>query len=125
VRNAGKMRENDSGMLQLLYLVSGHCPAFTLGCRPQTGSRISSPEVVTRMREKAQSAERRAAEVRRHGCPAFCGLDVIERSDRPLADGRQRWRDFWLSSWQAHQKCGYHPQAALDGPPTNSEHAES
>ena len=48
VRYAGKVRENDGGMSQSLYLASGHCLAFTLGCRPQTGSRISSLEVVTR-----------------------------------------------------------------------------
>jgi len=56
------MRKDDSGMSESLYLLSGNWPTFSLGCRPQTGSRISSQEVVTRMEEMGQSAELRAAE---------------------------------------------------------------
>ena len=43
-------REDDGGMSKSLYLVSGRRPTFSLGCRPPTGSRNDSPEVVTRMR---------------------------------------------------------------------------
>jgi len=57
-----KVREDDGGMSESVYLVSGRPPRFSLGCRPPTGSSISSPEVVTRMRETARGAELRAAD---------------------------------------------------------------
>ena len=94
-------------MSELLYLVSGRWPRFSLGCRPQTGSRINSLEVVTRMRETARNAELWATEGETWRCPAFCASDVVERSDRLLVDGRRR-RDFQSSSL-AHQNCGHRP----------------
>jgi len=65
--------------------VTGHQPRFSLGCRLPTGSRINSPEVVTRMRETARSAELRAGDGETWRCAAFCGRrNVVERSEERL-----------------------------------------
>jgi len=56
------VREDDGGMSKSLYLASGRRPRFSMGCRPPTGSRISSPEVVTGMQETVRNAELRAAD---------------------------------------------------------------
>ena len=55
MRNAVKMRENDGGMSESLYVVSRRSPAFQFGCPLQTRSRIYVPEVGTRMREMARN----------------------------------------------------------------------
>jgi len=78
-------------MSKLLYLVSGRRPTFSLGCQSPTGSRISSPEVVTRMWETVRNAQRWAAEGETWRCAAFCGRrDVVDRSNRPTAAAAER-----------------------------------
>ena len=109
------MREDDGRISKSLYLASGRRPRFSLGCRPPTGSRISSPEVVTGMREAARSAELRAAD----GLfdVTLCGVLWPPQRLRAVGEtsGRRRGRAGTAAAA---------PRAAPDGPPTDSEHAE-
>ena len=63
---SAKCRENARKQWQIVRMAVPCERALTkildLGRRSQTGSRINSPEVVTRMREAARSTELRAAE---------------------------------------------------------------
>jgi len=80
------MNENDGKMSKSMYLVSWHRPTFSLGCRSQTGSRISSPEVASGMWEMAGNAELCTAEGETWRHPVFCGQrNIVERSYPPSA----------------------------------------
>jgi len=90
--------DDDGAMSESLYLVGRHRPTFSLGCRPPTGSRIGSPEVVIGMQETARNAVLCAADGHTRHCPAFCGGDVIGRPDGPTVDHRRQRIDLRPSS---------------------------
>ena len=90
--NAGKVREDDGGMSESLYLVSGRRPRFSLGCRPPTGSRISSPEVATRMRETDEVPSCAPQTVRRDVVRRFVSatMSSVDRIGLPRTVGGGR-----------------------------------